>query len=310
MKPNFERNPYRKLPDGTIARVFPFHVSLEGLEDRLLCRSEKDYDTFVKIICICAYRKNVILIMYVVVSNHAHFVILARSQAEADSMAIEVKKMFSMYFNRTYDDRSVLKGVDAKALWLDNDWYLQNAIAYDIRNAFDNGAYSVQDYKWTGFRGMFCHGRVNTKVRKVRELSKREISKIMHTYDDLSHVDWLINEDNELEPASTCDWQYLEAAFGNCQSEFIKKIGTVNKAQMNQRLIKSSRTMLTDEEFMRLSCEVSQRWFQIDPHSLSIERKNRIIPYLFRIQKTSVSQIARVFEMKQEEVSQIIETCR
>ena len=126
----FEKNPYRELPDGTISKVYPFHVSLEGLETKILCREESDYDAFVKIICVCAFRTSVILLIYAVVSNHAHCAILAPDQSAADAFAAEVKRMYSMYFSRKYSDRSVLKGVDASAVYLYSDYYLRNAIAY------------------------------------------------------------------------------------------------------------------------------------------------------------------------------------
>ena len=71
MQNRFERNPYRELPDGAIAKVYPFHFSLEGLETRILCREGTDYDAFVKIICICARRTNVILVIYAVVSTRS-----------------------------------------------------------------------------------------------------------------------------------------------------------------------------------------------------------------------------------------------
>ncbi len=76
MKRCFERNPYRELPDGTITRVYPFHVSLQGLEARILSREDSDYDAFVKYLCLSARRRNVILVIYAVVSNHSHCVIL------------------------------------------------------------------------------------------------------------------------------------------------------------------------------------------------------------------------------------------
>ena len=95
MKRRFERNPYRELPDGTIAKVYPFHFSLEGLESRILCREDSDYDAFVKIICVCAIRTNVIVVIYTVVSNHVHCIILAPDQETADAFAREVKRMLT-----------------------------------------------------------------------------------------------------------------------------------------------------------------------------------------------------------------------
>ena len=136
----------RVLPDGTIGNVQPFHIYLEGLEKAVLCRDDKDYDAFVKIICLAARRKNVIVVIYVVVSNHSHATVLARCQDDADSYGEEVKKMASMWVSGRYGERKLLRGVDMNASCLDSDWYLRNTLAYVPRNALDNGC-NVNEYR-------------------------------------------------------------------------------------------------------------------------------------------------------------------
>ena len=34
----------REMPDGSARRVYPFHVSLEGLKKAIICRDEEDYE--------------------------------------------------------------------------------------------------------------------------------------------------------------------------------------------------------------------------------------------------------------------------
>ena len=304
MQRGFERNPLRELPDGTITKVYPFHVSLEGLESRILCRDDSDYDAFVKYICICARRKGVILVIYAVVSNHAHCVILAAGQEDADAFADDIKKMFSMYFARKYSDNSVMKGADAKAIWLDSDYYLRNAIAYVVRNAMDNGATSIQEYRWTGFRAMFCEGTPpkGTVTRRVKDLTKRETRSIMRTGDRFDDVRWLINEDSELEPVSICDWRYVEAAFRHEQSFFMRLVGGVSVGEMNTKLVDAPRKKRTDAELLLSVNEVAQRWFMTDVHSLTIEKKSRLLLYVYHAFRTDPSQLARTFELSRETV--------
>ena len=73
----FERICFRTLPDGHVRKVYPYHVSLEGMAKLVLCRDEEDYDVMVKYIFLCARRKNVIVIIYIAMSNHGHATILA-----------------------------------------------------------------------------------------------------------------------------------------------------------------------------------------------------------------------------------------
>jgi len=308
MERRFERNPLRELPDGTTTRVFPFHVSLEGLESKVLCREEADYDAFVKVICLCARRKNVILVIYTVVSNHAHSIVLACNQAGADAFVDEIKKMYSMYFRRKYQDAAVLRRNDAKTIFLDSDRYVRNAIAYVIRNALDNGAANAHEYKWTGFRAAFCGGNVagGNKTRLVSSLSKRERRQIMHTGEKLDDVRWLVDEAGEMEPVSICDWHYIESAFINEQSFFLRLIGNVNTAEMSNKLVCAPRVMRTDGELLLTVNEISQRWFYADVNKLPIEKKSRLLAYVYHSFRTTPSQLARIFELRLDIVSQLL----
>jgi hypothetical protein len=300
MKTQFERNPYRELPDGSIRKVYPFHISLEGLETRILCREDADYDVFVKIICVCCLRKNTILVIYAVVSNHAHCVVLATSQGEADECAEEIKRMYSMYFSNKYRDQSIMKGVSSKALFISSDWYLRNALAYDVRNAMDNRAKSIQSYKWTGYAAMFCGGKLPEGLngfRLVKHLTKADRRRIMHTNDRLHNVDWVINDNEELVPVTICDWKYFEEAFRNNQTDFLRQLGVVNTSEMYQKLVYSPRVKRCDNDFLCSVNEISEAWFNKQVHDLSVERKSRLIRYVSRAYRTDCAQLARTFEI-------------
>ena len=308
MKSYFDRNPFKELPDGTNKKVFPFHICIEGLENKILCRDDYDYDLFVKVLCLCARRKNTILVMYTVVSNHVHCIVLAETQIVAESFANEIKKLYSMHFCKKYNDSSVLKRNDSKAIFLDSDFYVRNAIAYVIRNAMDNGATAIQDYRWTGFRAVFSGGRIpaNKPVRQVSLLSCRDVRQIMHTGDKLDDVNWLIDEAGELEPVSICDWRYIESAFNNDQSFFLRLIGGVNTSEMTNKLLIAPRQMRTDNELLLSTNELSQRWFSANVNELSIEKRAKLLIYVYHSFKTTPAQLARVFELKEDTIRQLL----
>lgn len=301
-----ERTVRRELPDSSIRYVQPYHVSMEGLEKKILCKDNEDYDSLVKIICVSARRKNVIVIIYAVVSNHCHVAILAESQEAADRYGQEIKRMYSMWFSRKYGGHGSLKKVDVKAIFLDTDWYVRNALAYIPRNALDNG-FNVHEYPWSGYNAMFSHKPiVEDAIRPVRLLHKVEKRRIMHTGDDLSKVAWLIDGNGHLIPASVCDSQYLEQAFNNDHAFFLKTIGGQNSAEMRLKLVDMPRKGLTDNEFLKLVEELSQRWFSNSVDNLSLERKIRLIPYISRTVSTTVPQLARTFGIGREEITKIL----
>lgn len=263
----------RNLPDGTIRQVHPFHVSMEGMKTLVLCRDDEDYDAMVKILCVASRRKNVIIIIY------------------------------AMWLSRKYGEKATLRGMDVKAIWLDSDWYVRNALAYIPRNALDNGS-NVNTYRWSGYRAMF--NKQETPGKKVSDLTKRERERIMHTGDCLDEVPWLIDEKEELIPDSFCDCQYLEQAFEGDPAFFLKTIGGQNAAEMQNKLIDSPRVMLTDGEFLKLASETSQRWFKAGISEITYERKARLTSYLFRTTRTTVPQLARVMNLPRDTISQIV----
>lgn len=301
----FERICFRTLPDGSVRKVFPYHISLEGMAQLVLCRDDDDYDVMVKYIFICARRKNVIVVIYIAMSNHGHATILASSQADADAFKEEWLRMYSQYFSRKYRQRKILRHTSAAALYLDSDWYLRNTLAYVPKNALD-ALSRVEDYRWSGYRGMFCQGKAPNGIRKAWTMTRREKEACFHTHDSMDGVPWLVNSAGELEPASACDHGYLESAFGNDQAFFLKTIGTVNMAEMQQKLIDNPRQRQNDTEMLKTIDSLSNAWFKCGILNLPREKKARLIPYVYRTFRTSIAQLARRFGVDPDTVSRMV----
>ena len=299
----------REMPDGSARRVFPFHLSLEGLEKAIICRDEEDYDILVKYVFLCALNKNIDVVTYVVVSNHLHVILLAEDDIKAKYYGNEVRRRYAMWFSRKYRERILYHDNCVDVRLLDTYWYVRNAIAYVFRNALDNGK-SIESYPWSGYRAVFCNGQSKVWTRPVSALTKRERETIFHTNDDLSSLGWLIDTNGYLEPASACDWQYVEAVFNNSQAFLLKTIGEVNVSQMQQELVDGPRTRMLDTEFFKMISSLSERWFSKPVSQLSITEKMRLIPYVYRTSKTSIPQLARGFGLERDTIAEILQRNR
>ena len=166
-----------------------------------------------------------IVIIYAVVSNHCHVAVLAVSQRDADAFGQEIKKLYAMWFNRKYGGKATLRGVDVKAILLDNDWYVRNALAYIPRNALDNGC-SINNYRWSGYRAMFAPEDLQPNTRAVASLSKRERESILHTGDNLVDVKWLIDDNSPR--VMLPDSEYLKQVNEICLRWFQAEISTIS----------------------------------------------------------------------------------
>ena len=128
----------------------------------------------------------------------------------------------------------------------------------------------------------------------------------MHSREDLKDVKWEVDGYGELIPESFCDVEYLEQVFNNDQAFWLRMVGGVNTAEMEETLVEAPRRMLPDSEFYKVVADIVDRWFKTDIGQLTTEKKKRILPYLWRTRKTTVNQLARVIGLDREEVKRAI----
>ena len=301
----FERIVMRRLPDGSVGKVFPFHISLEGMESVLLCRDDEDYDMMIKYFHVCSWVNNVLVIIDAAMSNHGHSAVLALDYDAANRAGEAVKKNYSQYLSWKYGETRTMSKADVNVQYLDSDWYVRNTLAYIPRNALDAGS-NVDEYPWSSYRAMFSTAPRDPFSRRVSSLSRRDKESLLHTHADLSGVPWLLDRNGRLDPASACDCQYLESAFLHDQAYFLKTIGTVNCAEMHQKLVSGPRQWQKDDVFYLTLSDTAERWFQKKIPDLTLQMKTRMIPYVFRCYRTSPAQLARCLRLEVRQVEEIL----
>ena len=294
----------RRLPDGQVSEVTPFHMSMEGNETAVLCRDNDDYDAMVKVMCVSAWRNNVIIIIYAVVSNHSHAAVLARRRADAERFGEESKRIYSMWLQHRYGERHSMENTSVQAIPMESNSHVRNALAYIPRNALDNKC-RIADYPWSGYGAMFSSVDISGAI-KVSGLTTRQFMAIFHTSRRIKNVPWLLDQNYQLVPRSFCDWEYLEQAFNHDCSYWLRTIGGLNSAEMRERLIDSPREMKPDSELYKSVNEISFRWFGIALKDISVMQKCRLLPYVYRIFRTTVSQLARVFKIEPDRVKTML----
>lgn len=285
--------------------MYPFHISLEGMESVLLCRDNEDYDQLEKSFYVSALKYNCLVIIGIAMSNHGHIALLAPNMESAFHTGEFIKKRHSQYLSWKYNEPGIMAGSHLDVQYLDSDWYVRNALAYIPRNAQD-ADYRIEDYPWSGYRGMFVGGKCAKACRRVSDLSNRERNLLFRTHMDLSSVPWLLNDSGNVEPASACDWEYLESAFNHDQVFFLKTIGQLNVAEMQQKLQLNKRVKHSDTEMMAIVSQMADKFFHLAVADLSPEMKARLIPNLYRSYRTSIPQLARCLQMQRDVVKGLI----
>lgn len=300
----FQREPLRVLPNGETAIVSPFHVSTEGLEDRVIFRDEEDLRVAHNLIPISAKRANVIIIADCELNTHIHSGILARSEEDACKFILGYKISVSKYLTSRYGSGMPLNSfrrTDSRPVPLLDNFHLRNALCYIPRNALDVGEKPDQ-YRWSSYRAMFSKGLFPGAVHPISSMTYREKRTVFKTDGIAVDPSWMVTLDGVIEPVSYCDIEYAEGAFNNDIGFFLKIMGLVDDQQMEQELVVSPNRMKKVGELINIIDDHSRRLYSKPSCSLSFAQKIPIIKTVWRTNRTSVAQLARCFALTKKEI--------
>lgn len=300
----FQRISTRRLPNGEVAAVHPFHICTKG--ERVVFRTSEDLRVAFNFLPICALRSNVAIVMPCVLNTHFHSVILARSYDDAKRFGDCYKQSVSMHLTRKYGaGLEPFREVESRPIPLEDDRYVRNAICYVAANALDAGA-TVDSYPWSGYRALFCDGSAGANSSRVSEMSRRKIREVLKSDICLETVPWLINGEGVIEPASYCDWRYAESAFYGDISFFTKVLGLTDRDQMDRQMTEDYQRRKSLEDVMS---DIEGRCRKIYGLPASELRPSQKIPILKAVSYSaglSVKILSRCFEMPEKEVAAIL----
>ena len=296
----FQRVVERLLPDGSVAKVYPFHVCLEGTESVMLCQDDEDFDQLEKSFYLGALDANALVVSEIVLATRGLCTVLAVNWEGAEAVGEFVKKRHSQFLAKKYEQRQVMARTRISVQYLDTDEFVRNALAYIPRNAVDLG-FRIEDYPWSSFRGMYAG-----EARSVSSLTHREKEVLFRTHKDLSGVPWLVDDKGRIVPASACDCAYAESAFGNDQAYLLQKIAEVTPEHMYQKLVLNNHVWQNNTKFKVCVTDVARRWFQKEVLALTPVEQAKLIIYLFRSYYTSVAQLARCLQLRPEDIRRVL----
>lgn len=300
----FQRISAKRLPNGEITAFYPFHICTKG--ERVVFRTSEDLRVAFNFLPICALRSNVAIVMPCVLNTHFHSVILARSYDDAKRFGDCYKQSVSMHLTRKYGTGlEPFREVESRPIPLEDDRYVRNAICYVAANALDAGA-TVDSYPWSGYRALFCGGRVNVESSSVSGMSRRKIREVLKSDICLKTVPWLISGDGVIEPASYCDWKYAESAFYGDISFFTKVLGLTDRDQMDRQMTEDHQRRKSLEDVMSDIEGRSRKMYGMPASKLRSSQKIPILKTVSYSTNLSVKILARCFEMPEKEVAAIL----
>ena len=96
-----------------------YHVYTKGLEDDVIFQDRQDFIVGMNQVAVAVFKTGVIMLAFVLMSNHFHFVIIANS-AEAERFIYLYKRNISRYIRLRYGKSGLLRRISTSCDEIDS----------------------------------------------------------------------------------------------------------------------------------------------------------------------------------------------
>ncbi|MBR5700647.1 MAG: transposase [Bacteroidales bacterium] len=282
-----------------------YFLSSSHLENRIWFRDDEDFKAGMNFVALAAAHCGVALLVFVLMSNHVHFLLAANYEMEAREFFSYFKKVYSQYLNRKYRTlrflrENVLDCQEVSAL----KEHLERVIAYILMNpvAANIVLHPVQ-YPW-GCGNCFFTAR-NLKGRKVGSMGYRERRRILHSHQSFGENN-ILGEDGYILPESFVRKDMVEAIFRtpNRLNYFL------NNSSKARKVLESENGMLPsfqDKCLVIMTRDICASLFRkTELSDLTDREKKRLVYELHRRSGADLKQLSRVLEMSPAYVAEIL----
>lgn len=282
-----------------------YHVSSSALEKNDIFQNREDFVTGMNDVALCSLKFSVRIICFCLMSNHFHFV-LCGSYQECYAFMQEFKRMCAMRMRNARGEVNALHSVEMQFDLIDSKEYLENAIAYVLRNPLAaRMLYMPYYYEWSSISAYFRGGREIAgvcanmlSIRKRRELLKTRYITVPDEF--------VLSEQGFVHPACYVDYEDVERIFGH-PSRFMMSLAKRVENEFEIRIGASDRISMSDAELKSEIAELIRHEFRVSSMSqLSSDDRLRLCLLVRRNFNASIKQISRVLRISQDVVASVL----
>ena len=282
-----------------------FHVCSEGLDGNLIFRNRKEFIMGMNYVAICAFKCKVKILCFCLMGNHFHFVI-SGSFEECWKFANEYKRLCGMMAQRLQGIEGLMQNVEIQIKKLDSREYLENAIAYILRNPIAAGYRLMpHQYEW-GTGDVYFRSDYVPSGRRLDSFSFRELAyKILMSKAELPG-DYIIDANLMISPLCYIDYKTVESLFGH-PSRLLGLLSAKKEAEFELFLGIAEKYIPDMEELKAAVRELINVEFGVKSISqLSLEQKIRLCSLMRRNYHASRKQIALITHLNMETISKVV----
>lgn len=281
-----------------------YHVSSHGLEKNDIFKSRQDFIRGMNDIALCVLGYDVCILAFCLMSNHFHFVLYGTLE-ECRRFAEEYKRRCGMRMRLVSGEVKGLKDVSVQIDMIDSDEYLENAIAYVLRNSLAAGVFMMPyHYEWSSL-SLYFRGACQPVGVKLNDLSARKRLNILRSHQAVPDT-YMIDANGMILPSCYVDFEMVEKIFRH-PARLMASLARKVENDIEVRFGIAESISITDQELLSQMNELIRLEFgRRSLYQLSVEEKAKLCLSLKRNFGVGVKQIARVTRLNPDVVVKIV----
>ncbi len=281
-----------------------FHVSSHGLETNDIFKDRQDFIRGMNDMAICVSCYDVCMLAFCLMSNHFHFVLYGTFE-ECRRFAEEFKRRCGMRMRLVCGEVKALKDVNVQIDIIDSQEYLENAIAYVLRNPLAAGVFMMPyHYEWSSI-SLYFRGKSKPVGMRLNDLSKRKRMNILRSHQIVPDT-YMVDADGMILPSCYVNVKMVEDIFRH-PARMMMAISRKIENDVEVRLGITEQVSITDQELLTQMNELIRLEFGYSSlYQLPMKDRVKLCALLKRNFGAGVRQIARVTRLSPEIVERVV----
>lgn len=281
-----------------------YHISSSGLEKNSIFRNRAEFISGMNDIAICAAKFEISILCFCLMSNHFHFVV-SGNQEECRTFAEEYKRMCAIRMRQFSGEVKGLKDTRIQLDLIDSQEYLENAIAYVLRNPLAAKIMVMPyHYEWSSADLYFC-GETKAVGEYLSEMSDRKRYRMLKSRIELPKH-YFINAEGLIHPSCYVNIACVESIF-RFPARLMALMARKIENDIEVRMGIADHITMTDEELMTQTRELTKITFQKESiFQLTMDERLRLCLMLKTNFQAGAKQIARITRLPVEIIQKVI----
>lgn len=281
-----------------------YHLSSHGLEKNDIFKSRTDFIAGMNDVALCVLGYDVVIVCFCLMSNHFHFVLYG-SLNECRRFADEYKRRCAMRMRMNAGEVQGMRNVEVQVDLVDSQEYLENVIAYVLRNPLAAGLHVMPyHYRWSSVMCYFAAG-AELGGEQLNDMSERKRFRILKSRVTVPDS-YLVDNEGMILPSCYVDAAMVEKTFRH-PSRLMLLLAKKIENDVEIRLGVADHVAMTDQEMLTQVNELVRIEFGKESVSqLSMDQRISLCLLMRRNFRAGVKQIARLTRLNPEVVSKVI----